>query len=90
MHKIPSILFDIRPPVPSTSFSRYAGMILPRRLNAFGSGRRDLVLMTTGRGDYLVLVKCRGESNRVITGGFSCPFEPMPHLCIFHDQGVRT
>ena len=45
-------------------------MILPW-LNAFGSGRRDLALMTTGRGDYLELVKCREESNGVTTGGFS-------------------
>ena len=89
MHKIPSILFDIRPPVPSKSFSRYADMILPW-LNAFGSGRRDLALMTTGREDYLESVRCREESNGVMTGGFSCLFEPMPHLCIFHDQRVRT
>ena len=86
MDKIPSILFDIRPPVPSTSFSRYADMILPW-LNAFGSGRRDLALVY---GDYLELVKCREERNGVMTGGFSCLFEPMPHLCIFHKQGVRT
>ncbi|CAN0115382.1 unnamed protein product [Ascophyllum nodosum] len=63
--------------------SNINNMILPW-LNAFGSGRRDLALVY---GDYLELVKCREERNGVMTGGFSCLFEPMPHLCIFHKQG---
>ena len=65
-------------------------MMLPW-LNAIGYGRKDLALVTADKGekrDFFDRVKCLEASNGVVAEGFSCIFEPMPHVCFFRTHKV--
>lgn len=64
-------------------------MILPW-LDAILTDRDDIALVLNEK-HHFSLVKCIEESNGFETdGGFSCLFEPTPHVCIFRTNKVGS
>ena len=66
-------------------------MILPW-VNAIVHGQNDVALILRGSEiNNFDLVKCFEASNGLQTvDGFSCIFEPMPHVCVFNTKEVGT